>query len=529
MAYTRTGYANLAAFPATGTVNVIYVDLSNGNEYLWSGTAYIAYVGTLAGVRQGYQDLAWFNANPNFLLGKGQRVNLLQTGQYKLGDGVTALSALAFLGGSTGVAWGAITGTVTNQTDLTTYLANTYQPIGSYLTGLVTGTTTITGGADTRMLYNNNGVLGEYAVTGTGTTAVLSTSPTFGTSIAINNVGTGALPVSFEGMVGTTTRPTLYMGVTPSATNFTITNDGSTAFFNGVSDTRISVASSTKIQCGATFIQFTTSNIGGSTNQYVFVGSNGAGQTASTNIPIFKITGANKQFATGSHSVGQYFFHNTSNTISFVAASTATLVANAAFEYAQGGTNSTVTTSAAIYVPTLALTNTTTGIGLNIEGPTGATNNYSAKFTQGTGIVSIGEYTSGRGSIWINQSLGGSTNFAISAHQTTGSTYINGSGGVNILFAGGIQIIYGDKLSTYGSGLTHFDFNFAGSNGSKLGTATSQKIGFWNATPIVQPTTAVAASTLTSNGGTTLTDIDTIDGYTLLQVVKALRNTGLLA
>jgi hypothetical protein len=65
--------------------------------------------------------------------------------------------------------------------------------------------------------------------------------------------------------------------------------------------------------------------------------------------------------------------------------------------------------------------------------------------------------------------------------------------------------------------------------GTKIGTATSQKIGLWNATPIVQPTTGVAAATLVSNGGTALTSTDTFDGYTLLQVVKALRNFGLLA
>jgi hypothetical protein len=46
---------------------------------------------------------------------------------------------------------------------------------------------------------------------------------------------------------------------------------------------------------------------------------------------------------------------------------------------------------------------------------------------------------------------------------------------------------------------------------------------------LYQETTAVTASTLTSNLGTPLTDTDTIDGYTLKQVVKALRNLGILA
>lgn len=65
--------------------------------------------------------------------------------------------------------------------------------------------------------------------------------------------------------------------------------------------------------------------------------------------------------------------------------------------------------------------------------------------------------------------------------------------------------------------------------GTKIGTATSQKIGFWNAAPIAQPTTAVAAATVVANSGTAINDASTFDGYTIAQVVKALRNAGLLA
>jgi len=73
------------------------------------------------------------------------------------------------------------------------------------------------------------------------------------------------------------------------------------------------------------------------------------------------------------------------------------------------------------------------------------------------------------------------------------------------------------------------DIVFGTTTGTKIGTATNQKLAFWNATPIVQPTTGVAAATLVSNAGTALTSTDTFDGYTLQQVVRALRNTGLLA
>lgn len=67
------------------------------------------------------------------------------------------------------------------------------------------------------------------------------------------------------------------------------------------------------------------------------------------------------------------------------------------------------------------------------------------------------------------------------------------------------------------------------STGTKIATATSQKLGFWNATPIVQPTTGVAAATFTANTSGIVNDSATFDGYTIGQVVKALRNVGILA
>jgi hypothetical protein len=65
--------------------------------------------------------------------------------------------------------------------------------------------------------------------------------------------------------------------------------------------------------------------------------------------------------------------------------------------------------------------------------------------------------------------------------------------------------------------------------GLRIGGATTSLVGFWGATPIAQPTTAVAAATRVGGGGTALTDTDTFDGYTLSQIVKALRNIGALA
>ena len=65
--------------------------------------------------------------------------------------------------------------------------------------------------------------------------------------------------------------------------------------------------------------------------------------------------------------------------------------------------------------------------------------------------------------------------------------------------------------------------------GTKIGTDAAQKLGVWNAAPIVQPTTGVAAATFVANTSLIANDTATFDGYTLGQVVKALRNIGLLA
>jgi len=76
---------------------------------------------------------------------------------------------------------------------------------------------------------------------------------------------------------------------------------------------------------------------------------------------------------------------------------------------------------------------------------------------------------------------------------------------------------------------TNCNFIFNTAAGTRFGTAANQRLSFWNAVPIVQPTTAVAAATFAANAGTAINSASTFDGYTIAKVVKALRNTGLLA
>lgn len=51
-------------------------------------------------IKLGYKNAAFFAANPTLILNVGQLIYLEQTGTYKIGDGVTQLQNLSFLGAS---------------------------------------------------------------------------------------------------------------------------------------------------------------------------------------------------------------------------------------------------------------------------------------------------------------------------------------------------------------------------------------------------------------------------------------------
>lgn len=91
------------------------------------------------------------------------------------------------------------------------------------------------------------------------------------------------------------------------------------------------------------------------------------------------------------------------------------------------------------------------------------------------------------------------------------------SGMLGYVFSKHIQILDGRNIIV-GKG-----------TGTKIGTEISQKIGFFNTLPVIQPTTAIDEAAFTANSGTAVNDNTTFDSYTLRQVVKALRNLGLLA
>lgn len=79
------------------------------------------------------------------------------------------------------------------------------------------------------------------------------------------------------------------------------------------------------------------------------------------------------------------------------------------------------------------------------------------------------------------------------------------------------------------------DFVLGTTTGSKIGTATSQKLAFYNSTPVIQPSATGETVGFTAGAGTGVNDDSTFTGnvgataYRLSDIVKHLKNLGLIA
>lgn len=193
------------------------------------------------------------------------------------------------------------------------------------------------------------------------------------------------------------------------------------------------------------------------------------------------------------------------------------------------------------------------------------TQNQPATYTQSPTVIQVGANFSGAFSVshfsgtrlapWISATPSTITNaYQLAINNLSGfsaaslsPTYTNRWGiyqdgaSDNNYFAGklllGTTTVGTYALSINGTTLHSGQTDFADAvnittgttTGTKIATATTQKIGFWNVAPIVQPTTATASATFVANAGTAINTLSTFDGYKIDQVVKALRNAGILA
>lgn len=188
-----------------------------------------------------------------------------------------------------------------------------------------------------------------------------------------------------------------------------------------------------------------------------------------------------------------------------------------------------------------AITNAVVTTGLFIDsGSAIGSNGAAALYYSGTAKMNfLNQSSNANGWAFVH-----TTSDTISTGSTVFAIYpTNGA-------SGGGTIALGTVLGTSVSSLpssTYGKNTFFIANGTAPTTTGADAFGMFskdivagNAAPhfitengsiikIYQETTGVGSATLTGGGGTTLTDTDTFDGYTLKQIVKALRNQGLLA
>ena len=226
------------------------------------------------------------------------------------------------------------------------------------------------------------------------------------------------------------------------------------------------------------------------------------------------------------------------------------------------GHSNTMNASINMYIFGNNNSNVTNGSGVIIGySNTNCSSNIFGALNTNRGGLTIGNSNSGMGNVFGNnnspsvQNGNGGTSFIIGNFLSLpNSTSINDTIYFGVRASLGVPFIsmhqnnlgIGGVLPT----LTNYDFNARGIFYTQTGTAPttlpidsiamySADIIAGNAAPhfrtenggiikLYKETTAVAASTLVSNLGVPLTDTDTFDGYTLKQIVKALRNQGLL-
>lgn len=96
--------------------------------------------------------------------------------------------------------------------------------------------------------------------------------------------------------------------------------------------------------------------------------------------------------------------------------------------------------------------------------------------------------------------------------------------------------VLGANTFTGAQTLSDVDIVLGTTTGTKFGTATTQKLGFYNATPVVQQATTGTTTGFTAGGpansvhaDSTFTGNSGTKAYTIGDIVRALKNLGLLA
>ena len=322
--------------------------------------------------------------------------------------------------------------------------------------GLTVGTTTITSGTSTRVLYDNAGVLGEMTTTGSGTVLALATSPTFTTDITTPKV------------IGSTSASgTLTLQSTSNATKGKILF-GTSAYDEA--NNRLGIGTTAPIlklsvNGAGSFTGATTSVLTGSIDATASTAVVGVGTLFTTELVVgdrITVTGETRTvilITDDTNLTVDTAFTDTANDTSpdkfpaaiYGAGYDATILSNKAggvAAYFVGGSGTQDTGGEGS--PLGNLTTNTGGVAAYFVGGVGGSSSSVAGSNGGSGITAYG-------------GTGGESSAAVGAGNT------GGNGGSGITATGGNGGVSTAGVSTAGSGITATGGNGASTSGAKSG------------------------------------------------------------
>lgn len=298
-----------------------------------------------------------------------------------------------------------------------------FNPSGSGASGgaIVVGTTTVTGGTSGYVLYDNGGLVGEYAISGTGSVVLTgspaltgtptfagSTSGTTGLKASAVASGTLTLPAATDTLVGKATTDTLTNKTISGADN-TLSNIGNSSLTNSsitVNGTSISLGSSGTITASASAITVGTTTVSGGTTTRVLYDNAGT--------------------------LGEYTISGSGTVVAMATSPSFTTPALGAAT----GTSLSVTGNVYAYNATAIPAGGTTGSGYTFS----STANFGMFFGSGAPTLSAAQgslYLSSNGVPYYNTN--GSTGWSavgstVSSNVTVGSSTITGGTSGRVLY-----------------------------------------------------------------------------------------------
>ena len=288
--------------------------------------------------------------------------------------------------------------------------------------GLTIGTTTITSGTNTKVLYNNAGVVGEYTITGTGNVA-MSASPTFtGTLIAatISPTAFVSTPVSPSSL---TADQNDYAGATGLINRFSTNSDS--RFVSGMTP---GTDGQVVIDLNVGSFDFTYQNSSGnSTAAYRFTTANGADLILRPNewgLRVYDGTTQRWRVANLTQS------KNTTWTGTWIQTSAE---ANAIVSGPNGTTNPVfrVINSTSSQADGVSITGLAAGAGTTIAAISGGANSFLTFTSKGTGINAFTSNSNGdllrmgsNGTYYWNDG-GSGPSLTLAGSPTRGSVYLS--------------------------------------------------------------------------------------------------------